>query len=371
MQQICWMPQTGLSAWAKMSDSPQRILIVRPSAIGDIVMASAMLKPLNRAWPDADIDWVVEPAYSPLLEANPLIEQVVLWDKLKWKELFRKFHLASALREIRGFAIPLRNANYDLVLDAQGLLRSRLLAWLSGGKKRIGFESKEPGRFLMTRIISRGPCSRMMSSEYHHMIRELGLETKDFKPFIVVGPEDNEWANQALQKKGIKDPYFAICPFTTRPQKHWFVQSWIKLAANLAQFYAVDIIVLGGPADRMTGEKIAEAAGKSIHNFAGKATLMQSAALLKRSALAIGVDTGLTHMATAFDVPTIALFGSTRPYLDAGKKSTCVVYSHFPCSPCKRRPTCDGRYDCMKWITPEMVMDEVKKLILQVPISGN
>ncbi len=351
-----------------MSDSPRRILIIRPSAIGDIVMASSMLKSLKRAWPDSDIDWVVEPAYSCLLEAHPLINNVILWDKLKWKRLLGKLRLAAALKEISSFSRPLRNAKYDLVLDAQGLLRSRLLAWLSGGKERIGFESKEPGEFLMSRIISKGPNSHKMSSEYHHMICELGLEPYKFKPFFVVDPKDVEWADDTLQKAGIKKPYFAICPFTTRPQKHWFVHSWTKLAADLARFYAVDIVIIGGPADQMTGEKIAKKAGKSIHNFAGKASLMQSAALLQGAALAIGVDTGLTHMATAFEVPAIAIFGSTRPYLDAGTESTRVIYSHLPCSPCRRRPICDGKYDCMKWITPEMVMDEVQNLILELPI---
>ena len=351
-----------------MSDSPARILIIRSSAIGDIVMASPMLRTLKSAWPDAKIDWLVEPAYSCLLKGNPHVNRVIEWDKPAWKKMVSKFHLGDLCKEARSLARVLRLSRYDLVLDAQGLLRSRVLAWLSGGKDRIGFDSKEPGKFLMNRIISKGPDSHKMSSEYYFMMVKLGLEPGDFRPFIVLKAEDEAWAAEIIKKHGIKGPYFVICPFTTRPQKHWFLSYWTRLTAHLAHFYAVDVVVLGGPGDEATGEEIAKRAGKNIHNLAGRATLTQSAALLKGASLAIGVDTGLTHMATAFGVPVIALFGSTRPYLDAGVDSTKVLYSGLSCSPCKRKPTCNGKHDCMRWITPEMVLEEAQELILNINI---
>ena len=344
---------------------PSKILIIRPSAIGDIVMATPMAETLKKAWPKVKIDWLIAPMYASLLKAHPFVDDLIEWNKAEWKEKLYRGRLPSFYRSVRNLSKSLKAKDYDLVLDAQGLLRSRFLAWLSGGKERIGFDSKEPGRSLMTKIISRGPDSDLMSSEYHYMMCSLGIEPKSFDPLIALSKEDEEWAEAILKQTGIAGPYFVFCPFTTRPQKHWLMHYWVELANYMSRFYSIDIIVLGGPADKTQAEKIAKHGGESIHNFAGRCSLPQSAALLKRAALAIGVDTGLTHMATALKVPALAIFGSTKPYLDARTKSTKVLYSNLSCSPCKRKPTCHGQYECMRLITPQIVAQEAQNLILE------
>ncbi len=97
--------------------------------------------------------------------------------------------------------------------------------------------------------------------------------------------------------------------------------------------------------------------------MAGETSLSQAAALISRARLLVGVDTGLMHMGIAFAVPTIAIFGSTCPYLDTGRDNTRILYKALDCSPCRRRPTCDGRFDCMQEIGVEEVLGNARELL--------
>jgi|TARA_B100001059_G_C17584484_1_gene451522 heptosyltransferase-1 len=114
------------------------------------------------------------------------------------------------------------------------------------------------------------------------------------------------------------------------------------------------VVVLGAPSDEAAAERIF-----SVHNIelmVGRSALLESAALVSRASLVIGVDTGLTHMGWAFSVPTVALFGSTRPYLDIGDHTGSILYEGLSCSPCRRKPTCGGSFECMSALTPSGVL---------------
>ncbi|MFZ0131119.1 MAG: glycosyltransferase family 9 protein [Desulfobacterales bacterium] len=341
----------------------KRILIIRPSAIGDIVMASPMIRVLRNSWPQATIVWLADPSVRCLLDHHPLLDEVICWSKEHWRRLARNGRFVRLGGEIRTFSRDLRQRRFDLALDAQGLLRSRLLARLSGATARIGFASKEPGRHLMTRIVSRGPRSKEMSSEYRHLMLVLGLEPGPFVPEIVLSPADSDAARQIRAGRSLTGGYAVLCPFTTRPQKHWIEARWAETAAGLATQFGLAVALLGGPLDAAAARRIAGRAGVGITDLTGQTTLGQAAALVEQAALVIGVDTGLTHLGTAFKRPTIALFGATCPYLHTANLKTVVVYNRLTCSPCKRKPTCAGRYDCMKAIGPADVLRAVRGLL--------
>ncbi len=338
------------------------ILIIRPSSIGDIVMASPLLRALKQAYPMARISWLSDPSFIALLRCNPFLDEVIPWDKNRWKMLWKKGRLITFMRELNGFSQKMRKRRFDLTLDVQGLLRSRLLARLSHAPVRIGFTSKEPGASLMTRIISRGPSNKKMCSEYEHMVRELGISPVTFSPELVLCDDDLMAASEIVNDAGIRGKYAVLCPFTTRPQKHWVRERWITISAAIHETFDVPCVLLGGPHDRSQASKIEEKADHHITNLAGRTSLSVSGAIIKRCALAIGVDTGLTHMAVAFERPTVALFGATCPYLFTRNQHTIVLYHKMPCSPCKRRPTCDGAYTCMKKIKQEDVLEAAKRV---------
>jgi len=326
-------------------------------------MASPMIRVLRNAYPDAYIAWLAEPSVQDLLRCNKDLNEVIIWPKARWRELFAGRHFFLLKKEISEFAGNLRSRKFDVVLDVQGLLRSRWLAWLSHAERRIGFESKEPGKFLMTKVISRGVHSGMMGFEYSHMMKELGLDPGAFHPVIAISQEDEKTSSEILSAAEITGNYAVFAPFTTRPQKHWFEARWAELARLVKERLNMAVIILGGKGDVKNAETINRMASEKLLNLAGKTTLPQGAAIIKNSSLLVGVDTGLTHMGAAFDSPTVALFGATCPYTCTSSGKTKVMYNPMHCSPCRRSPICNGDFTCMKSIMADQVLAEALKLL--------
>ncbi len=341
----------------------KRILIIRPTAIGDIVMASPMIRTLRDAWPGAHIAWLAEPSVGDLLRCNPLLDEIIYWSKSKCKALAKKGRLIQFTLEMKRVADDMRRGRFDLAIDAQGLFRSRFLAWLSRAPARIGFQSSEPGEWLMTQVIPRGPKNRRMSSEYRYLMEVLGLAPGDFRPDLRVGEADEQSARLKLDAMGVGAAYAVICPFTTRPWKHWLDQRWAELSDEIEKQLHLPVVLLGGPGDVARGEEIRADAGSGLHDATGKTTLGESACLIKNADLVMGVDTGLTHMGVAFRRPTIALFGATCPYIYTTSDNTVVLYNEWHCSPCRRRPTCSDLYPCMGSIGVDHVLSAVDSLL--------
>jgi heptosyltransferase-1 len=191
----------------------------------------------------------------------------------------------------------------------------------------------------------------------------LGANEADFQLDLAVGEAPLINARAALEEQlqqQPSSPLVALCPFTTRPQKHWLESRWSELA-NILYDRGMQPVLLGGPADSEAAARITANSPKLV-NLAGKLKLDESVALISECQQLIGVDTGLTHMGTALHIPTVALFGSTRPYLTSGTPTTHVMYDAPSCSPCHRHPTCEGRFDCMTQLTVEAVLSHTQLL---------
>lgn len=341
----------------------QHLLIIRPTAIGDIVMASPMIRTIKTAWPDTRITWLADPSAKDLLACHPLLDHIIYWSASEWNSLFRKRCYGPLISEMKRLTRELRRQGFDLALDAQGLLRSRLLAWSSGAKRKLGFESKEPGRFLMTQIVSRGTDNHRMSSEYRHMMTVIGLDPVRFHPEIHLCGKDLARAREIQKEAAIPKDYAVFCPFTTRPQKHWFEDRWALLSEVLFRRWRMPAVILGGRGDVSASARIQALSPAGIRELAGKTTIGEAAAMIRQARLVIGVDTGLTHMGTAFDRPTIALFGATCPYVETENPFTRVCYAPMPCSPCRRRPTCNNMTYCMQAHTVETITETAERLL--------
>ena len=333
---------------------PSRILLIRLSAIGDIVFASPLISALRRAYPQAHIAWLVQPECAPLLWHHPDLDQVITWPLAEWKALRRERRWGDLWRRARALRTELRGQGFDWVIDLQGLLKSGLPAWLTGARVRIGLGSREASQWLMTRVVPRGGDPDGIGSEYRFLAEQLGLPLAGFAMALVPGEADRAFARALIEQEGLADGYVVFCPFTTRPQKHWFEDRWSRLAAELQRVQGWRVLMLGGPGDREAGARIQSLVGadpdpgQGLINLTGRTSLLQAAALIDGSCLVIGVDTGLSHMGIAFGRPSLLLFGSTCPYLKTGRDNARVLYHPRPCSPCKRRPTCQGTFDCMR-----------------------
>jgi len=338
------------------------ILIIRLSAIGDVVFASPLIAALKRSYPDSRLSWLAEPAAAPLLQHHSDLDEVIIWPKSDWKQLWKKNSYIDLWREVSRFRRELKRRRFDTVLDLQGLLKSAVLGWISGARERIGLGSREGSHWLMTRVIARDGDADRIGSEYLYLGKQLGLATDGFEMQLELGESDDRFVTQLLETEGMSTGYLVVCPFTTRPQKHWFEVRWSALILRLKQEFGLPLIMLGGPGDRDAADRISQTLGEGFLDLTGKTGLTEAAALIRQATLVVGVDTGLTHMGLAFATPTVALFGSTCPYLQTTRDNAVVLYHKLNCSPCRRSPTCDGEFSCMAEISVEEVVATTLKI---------
>jgi heptosyltransferase-1 len=343
--------------------TPRRILLVRLSAIGDIIMATPLIQAFRRTYPDARLTWLVQPEARDVLAANPALDEVMVWPRAEWSRLWRERRYLTLTRAFAGFVRELRARRFDLAVDIQGLMKSALWVRLSGAPQRIGLDSREGSDRLMTAVVRAPGGSKHIGAEYRHLARTLELDSGAFDMDIALSPEDEAFAARFRSEHGLEARYAVLCPFTTRPQKHWVEDRWPALAVRLHRELGLDCVLLGGPRDAEAGARIAGAAAGRIASAAGATSLRQAAALIRDAALLVGVDTGLTHAGIAFGVPTLALFGSTCPYLHTGRDNARVLYHKLDCSPCKRNPTCGGAYTCMRALTVDEIVANAGQLL--------
>lgn len=334
-------------------------------------MASGLIPALKARWPDAQISWLTEPGTVPLLQHNPRLHEVIPWPRAEWRRLWKERRLLALARAVGRFRAGLKARSFDLSLDAQGLLKSGLLGRLAGAPRRVGLLSREGSQWLMTERVGAPPGDdTRMSHEYRDLADHLGAPAGSFKLDLAVGEGARTAAQAALSAAGVPvgtaGRFVVLAPFTTRPQKHWFEDRWAMLAGALRAEGAVPVL-LGGPGDREAADRILAQAGPALVDLVGRLKLDETVAAIAESALLVGVDTGLTHMGTALGVPTVGLFGSTRPYLDAGTPLTTILYEPLPCSPCRRHPTCQGAFHCMRHWTVEMVMAQARRHLQPQP----
>ena len=342
---------------------PRSILLIRLSAIGDVVMASPIIKVMRERYPKAYIAWLAQPEVAPLLRENPNLDDIIVFPSNIWGELWRGKNGLKLGRELVQFIRQLRYERFDLAIDLQGLMKSAIWAWLSGASNRIGLQSREGSGFFATEILFKQDLSRKIGAEYRTLAYHLGGRVNDFDIDVVLTENDRQSARRRISSVGERCGYAVICPFTTRPQKHWRDEYWRNLISTLKERYSLEVLILGGPGDRQNAEALAAEFDSSVRSVAGKTTLREAAALIEKSTVLIGVDTGLTHLGTGYGVPTVALFGSTCPYLDGDRSTTIVLYKALPCSPCRRKPTCNKEYSCMRALLPQDVIIAIERLL--------
>ncbi|MDE2982428.1 MAG: glycosyltransferase family 9 protein [Gemmatimonadota bacterium] len=363
----------------------RKILIVRLSARGDLVFASPLAGALRRRYPNAHIAWAAEEHTADVIRHNPHLDEVIVWERAAWRRMLRTGRWGTLARAVADLLERLRDARFDVALDAQGLLRSGVLTFLTGAPVRIGLGSREGSRALMTRVAPRGGDARRIASEYVHLAEALGLDTRSFPLEIPRSADEVEGAARVVEREGLQAGFVAVCPFTTRFHKHWLEERWSEVIRRLRADMRVGVAMLGGPSDREAADRILAGAGVRVAgvdapgldapgkragvadtaadvpvvDLVGRTTLGEAAALVSRCGVLVGVDTGLSHMAHAYGRPAVLLFGSNTPYLDPPGPGVRILHSGRDCSPCRGKLTCDGRVDCMRDITVDEVVGAV------------
>ncbi|HEX8521198.1 MAG TPA: lipopolysaccharide heptosyltransferase I [Tepidisphaeraceae bacterium] len=332
------MPQVDIK------NPPQRILLIKPSAIGDVVHTLPVLKLLRRRWPAAQIAWLVTPACSGLLEDHPLLNEVMLFDRKRFGQGWKN---PKSLLGLGSFAWQLRQRKFDLVLDLQGLFRSGWLAWQSRAPVRVGFSNaRELAPLFYTHRINVGDPEQHAIDRYLKLIAAIGCETSPVEFDFNVTDADRAKVAQLIDDD---HPYAVLLPGTNWDTKRWPIKQFTALAWALKDRLNLDSVVAGGPQDVALGDQI------GCQNLAGKTNLRELVALLERAALVIANDSGPMHIASALGRPLVTVFGPTNPVRTGPyRRMDSVVRLDIPCSPCYSRKC--SHQSCLQWLGIESVI---------------
>jgi len=339
------------------------ILIVKLSAIGDVVHTLPLLEVLRKCYPGARIDWVVEEDASQIIERHEALDQVIVSRRKTWqREILRPGKLGRVAREVRDFIRGLRSTEYDLVIDLHGLLKSGILTGLSRGKRKIGFSFGTEGSSLfLTERAHEVDMDRHALERYLQTIEILGCARDSWEGKIPIGPGDQESVDRIIYERGLnRATLVAINPVAKWETKLWDDPKFASLADRIAGELGCRVIFTGSGTDRPALEGIIGAMKSEAINLAGTTNLRELAYLYSRCALLVSTDTGPMHIAAAMGCPVIALFGPTAPWRTGpyGKGHT-VIREAMDCSPCFKR-RCSHR-SCMKDISVERVFEAVSE----------
>ena len=337
------------------------ILIVKTSAIGDVIHTLPALNALRRKYPEARIDWLVEEAAADLVIGHKALDTVLVSRRKAWVRDLKQGRVGAAWRGVADFVKRLRATEYDLLIDFQGLLKSGIFVWLARAKRKVGF-GKGMEHAECSYIFLNEPIPPV-NMDQHAAIRELlllkaiGVESEEVVFDLPFGNEQREKMGQLLEETGIDaaKPLVAINPMTTWETKHWLNDRFARVADQLLD-KGMAVVFSGGPQDVQGIEAIQRAmSGKSV-SLAGRTNLKELAAFYERAGVLITTDTGPMHLAAAAGTPVVALFGPTAPWrtgpFGAGHR---ILRAEVDCSPCLKKQ-CERGHACMEQITVDQVV---------------
>ncbi len=326
-----------------MHDGPRRILIVKPTALGDVVQALPVAGLLKQRWPEAAIDWVIARPFASLLETHPHIDDIIPFDRNR--AAAPKVH-AEATRRL---VTDLRARRYDLAVDLQGLFRSGWLALRCGAARRVGFGYAREGAgvFYNDKVAARAG-SRNAAERYLDVAEHLGCDRSSASANITTTSQDERTVDSLLSPLNGR-PFVLLLPGTNWPTKRWPASKFASLAQELQTAKDVDMVVAGA-------SDAAEAATRiSGLNLVDQTSVRELAVLMRRSSLVVANDSGPMHLAAALKRPLVALFGPTDPRLTGPHGSAgSVVRLDVPCTPCFSRACV--HQTCMQLLEVEPVL---------------
>lgn len=343
-----------------------RILIVKMSALGDIIHALPVLDYLHKVSPGIEIDWVVEEPFLEVLEGNPLISRI---HRVRTK-VWRKHPLAGATRREIGFLKrALRERDYDMVFDIQGNLKSGLICWLSGVEERVGFDQDALQESINLVFTTRqipvrrhdyhvtDQCLRLVSVPFGKDCKEMELVTD-----IATSASDDAAADVLLSTLDDGLAFLFHCG-TTWSTKLWHLEGWVALGKALLDKYPESSILLswGNDSEKREALAIATAIGSGARVI-DRYSLKGFAALLKKIDLVVGGDTGPVHLAAAVGTPTVSFYRASDGKRSGPRgKRHVMVHSPLHCARCFRT-RCDKDDECRQSIKVEEMVAAIASL---------
>jgi len=331
----------------------KRILIVRTDRIGDVLLSTPVIKTLRDNYPQAYIAMMVNPYAKDIVEGNPYLDEVIVYDK---GSLHKNWFNSAR------FALRLKRKKFDLSIILHPTNRIHLITFFAGIPKRIGYDLKA-GFLLTDKIKHTKQLGEKHELEYNlDLVRYLGIKPQDKDLYIPKNPGAERWAEELLLQERIspQDKLLAIHPGASCPSKLWPNANFSELADRLVDKYGFKVLVLAGPKDMQKAETVVKNMRHPAINLGGKTSVLQLASILRRCILFISNDSGPVHVSSAVGTPVISLFGRAQKGLSPkrwgplGQKSR-FLHKEVGCIECLAH-NCKKEFACLKAITVEEVI---------------
>jgi lipopolysaccharide heptosyltransferase I len=340
----------------------RRILIIKPSSLGDVIHGLPVLAGLRAAYPDAYIAWLVASAFAPLLTGHPLLDEVIPFDRRLYGRILRSRTAAAHFWRLMQH---LRRARFDLVIDLQGLARSGLLAWISGARERVGFATAREGAWAFyTQRVHVPPDVQHAVEKNLYLARSIGVQVEAATfPLNLDAPECSAARHLVAQAAQRPIPHFvAVLPGARWDTKRWPAERWAHLIDRLSHEGWPPCVLLGAPVERATADAILAACSTPVIDLVGRTSVRELAAVLAVAELIVCHDSGPMHIAAALGKPMVALFGPTNPARTGPyDQSARVVALPLPCVPCYQRRCPLGHHNCMQQLDVQTVLQHVRE----------
>ena len=337
----------------------KNILVVKLSAIGDVIHALPVSYAIKERFPEAHLTWVVEKPAYPILEDNPYIDDIILFEKAKFRSV------SGFLYEIGPFRRRLRARRYDASLDLQGLFKSAAIVWNAGARQRVGTANMREGAHLVSRPVRGAHAEGHIVERYLDVARALGCAVDEVRFPVAVSERDRAAAETLLAREGVQDgrAFVAFAIGANWPNKRWPVEHFAALADRLYRAHYVPVLVGGGRLDETLAQDIMAASEVPPVNLVGRTNLKQLAHIFTRAALVLGGDTGPVHLAAGLGTPTVMLMGPT----DANRNGPYgqlenAIEADRPCRACWKR-ACPKGLDCLAAISVDAVAAKMRPLL--------
>jgi len=341
-------------------DDIQKIGIIKLGSIGDIIHTLPSAYALRKHFPHARIDWIVEKKSVEILTGNKLIDNIIVIDTKSWR---KKPLGKDTLKSIRQFLKYFKKSSYDLVLDFQGLIKSGLVAFLSGAPVRIGFNRKDCREslnsvFSNTRAPLAGAKTHVVDKNLN-LLKLIGVDTSHVEFPVFSRNGDELPIDDFFRKHNLtSEDFIAVIDPSAGWETKCIAQKLLaKVSDYLKDEYDCKVVLMWGPGEYEKAEEI-QNISESKPLILCETTLKSLASFLRRCKLMISPDTGPLHLAAALDVQCIGIYGPTCPFKNGPYGKNNLYVSRFvDCAPCYKRDCDDLR--CMETITFEDIKEKI------------
>lgn len=343
---------------ADPGNPPRRVLLIKPSALGDVMTALPVLHGLRRAFPEAHIAWLIKDSLAEAIAHEPDLDEVI---EFRRKEIGRAWRSLAGLRELRALKRRLREGRFDWAIDLQGLFRSGWLAGATRAPLRIGFaDAREGAGMFYTQTVDAPVASTHTVDRNLAVCGALGVEAGQAEFRLTVSEAGRRFAQAFLSERSLQPGrYLVVNAPTTWSTKRLPLRTWRKVVTELSG--QVPIVLTGTPADVDLCERIGDDAPGEVHVSAGLTGIAEYIALIAASAGVVGCDSAAKFIAEAAGVGSVTLIGPTRAERTGPWRRGETLRAPVPCQGCLKKRC--SHVTCMELIEPHAVLAAVREML--------